>query len=83
MVSRPTCIVKFTTMDQVQKFIDQIRKMPYDVNACHGNYVVDAKSLLGILSLSLGREICLEVMCDEGSYTLADELLQALCEDFR
>jgi len=55
----PEYVVKFSAIDQVQKFIDDIRKIPCDVDACHGNYVVDAKSLLGILSLSLGREIYL------------------------
>ena len=72
--------VRFTTMDQVQKFIDDIRKIPYDVDARHGNYVVDAKSLLGILSLSLGREIDLKVRTDD---PLAYELLNTICEDYK
>lgn len=72
--------VRFITMDQVQKFIDDIRKIPYDVDARHGNYVVDAKSLLGILSLSLGREIELRVHTDD---PLAYELLNTICEDYK
>ena len=72
--------VRFTTMDQVQKFIDDIRKIPYDVDARHGNYVVDAKSLLGILSLSLGREIELRIHTED---PLAYELLNTICEDYK
>ena len=72
--------VKFATMDQVEKFIDSIRKMPYDVDACHGNYIVDAKSILGILSLSLGREIKLIVHSED---PLAQELLDTICEDYK
>ena len=79
---KPECNVKFTTIDQVQKFVDNIRKMPYDVDACHGNYIIDAKSLLGILSLSLNRPIKLVVHSDEEGYELAQELLNSLCEDF-
>ena len=72
--------VKLMTMEQVQKFIDAIRKMPYDVDARHGHYIVDAKSILGILSLSLGREIDLEVHTED---PLAYELLDTICEDFQ
>ena len=74
------CTVKFMTIDQVQKFIDKIRSVPYDVDACHGNYIVDAKSLLGILSLSLGREIKLVAHTDD---KLAYELISIICEDFK
>jgi len=74
------CVVKFTAMDQVQTFIDDIRKVPYDVDACHGNYVVDAKSLLGILSLSLGREITLKVRSEDST---AGELLKIIAEKYQ
>ena len=74
------CVVKFTAMDQVQTFIDDIRKVPYDVDACHGNYVVDAKSILGILSLSLGREITLKVRSEDST---AGELLKIIAEKYQ
>lgn len=72
--------VKFTAMDQVQTFIDDIRKIPYDVDACHGNYIVDAKSLLGILSLSLGREIIIKIHTEDDT---AYELLDLICEKYQ
>lgn len=72
--------VKFSAIDQVQTFIDDIRKIPYDVDARHGNYIVDAKSILGILSLSLGREITLTVRSED---PLADELLKTICEKYQ
>lgn len=78
----PEYAVKFMAIDQVQKFVDDIRKMPYDVDACHGNYVVDAKSLLGILSLSLSREIKLVVHCEEEDFNVAFDLLKLICEDY-
>lgn len=74
------CVVKFSAIDQVQTFIDDIRKIPYDVDACHGNYIVDAKSILGILSLSLGREITLRVRSED---PLADELLKTIAEKYQ
>ena len=77
---KPVFTVRFVTIDQVQRFVDSIRKVPYDVDACHGNYVVDAKSLLGLLSLSLGREIELKIHSDSG---VAYELLQTVCEEFK
>lgn len=75
--------IKFTSIDQVQRFVDSIRKVPYDVNAHHGNYVVDAKSLLGLLSLSLGRPIQLEVICTDGNLDIANELVSTICEEYK
>lgn len=74
------CVVKFSAIDQVQSFIDDVRKIPYDVDAYHGNYIVDAKSILGILSLSLGREITLRVRSED---KLADELLNTIAEKYK
>ena len=71
--------IKFNTIDQVQKFVDSVRKIPYDVDARHGNYIVDAKSLLGILSLSLGKEIDIVVRSDNDE---AVKALDNLCEEF-
>ena len=82
MMPLPEYKVKFTAIDQVQKFIDDIRKIPYDVDACHENYVVDAKSLLGILSLSLGREIKLIVHSEEEDFNVAFDLLKLVCEEY-
>lgn len=73
-------MVKFTTIEQVQKFIDEVRKIPCDVDACHGHYIVDAKSVLGILSLSLGREVTLVAHSDEKQIY---EMLETLCDEFQ
>ena len=72
--------VRFTTIEQVQKFIDEIRKVPYDVDACHGHYIVDAKSVLGILSLSLGREVELVLHSDDFN---SIKLLETICDEFK
>lgn len=77
---RPVYTIKFTTIDQVQQFIDRVRKISCDVDACHGHYIVDAKSVLGILSLSLGREIELNIHSND----LDDhKLLKEICDDFQ
>ena len=75
----PVYTIKFTTIDQVQQFIDRVRKLPCDIDACHGHYIVDAKSVLGILSLSLGREIELNIHSND----LDDyKMLEEICSDF-
>ena len=75
MISRK---LQFSTIDQVQKFVDGVRKIPCDVDARHGNYVVDAKSLLGILSLSLGKELDIVLHSDDNNMA---ETLNTLCEE--
>ena len=76
----PAFTVRFTTIEQVQRFIDEIRKVPQDVDACHGHYIVDAKSVLGILSLSLGREVELILHSDDLN---SIKLLETICDEFK
>ena len=74
--------VRFVTIDQVQRFVDSVRKIPYDVDACHGNYVVDAKSLLGLLSLSLNRPLKLVLHCTNEVTKITQDLFDSVCDEF-
>ena len=43
--------VTLGTMQNASKLVSIAESIPYDVDLCYGRYIVDAKSMLGVLSL--------------------------------
>lgn len=48
--------VKFNNIDEVNQFVDICEKFNFDIDAKVNHYIVDAKSLLGIIALGLQNE---------------------------
>jgi phosphotransferase system HPr-like phosphotransfer protein len=44
-------------VDKVKSFVSHVSKLDLDFDLVSGRYIVDAKSILGILSLDLSRPI--------------------------
>ncbi len=59
-----TFSIKLSLTENVKAFVNIVSRYPYDVDLRAGRHVVDAKSILGIFSLDLGRPIALEVYTD-------------------
>ncbi len=56
------------TTDRVNAFVEIMGQFDYDADVRSGRYVVNAKSILGILSLDLNRPVVLEIYdndCDD------------------
>ena len=68
-----TVSVKLPLAEQIKTFVNVVSKFPYEMDLRAGRYVVDAKSILGILSLDLGKPITMEIYSDE-----CDDLLAAI-----
>ena len=49
--------VLLNSMDKVKCFVDTVTKFEADVDLVSGKYNVDAKSIMGIISLNLTRPI--------------------------
>ena len=57
--------IRLTMMtDDVKRFAAIVGEYPYDIDLCSGRYVVDAKSLLGILSMGLGHGEEMKIIAD-------------------
>ena len=56
--------IKLSFAEEVKAFVSIVNRYPYDMDLRAGRHVVDAKSILGIFSLDLGRPIALEVYTD-------------------
>ena len=59
MVESTDIKVKLNSVEQVRQFVETIRKYDGDVDvySTNRNYLVDGKSILGVLSLGLDQEL--------------------------
>lgn len=62
--------IKFNTVDSVKAFIREIDKTTSDsiIRSENKKYAVDARSILGILSLDLTNILLLEIYGDESEF---------------
>ena len=54
--------VKFDTFDKVNMFIRTTTSLESDVSVKSGKYIVDGKSVMGIYSLDLSKELEVEII---------------------
>ena len=58
-------IIKLNEIDDLKAFVEDMRSLPCDINVCKDSYVVDGKSILGLLSLSLSTPVTAKVISDD------------------
>lgn len=63
----------FKTLESVKSFVDLIASKPYDIELVSGKYVVNAKSIMGVLSLDLTLPLTV-VINTAADPALAEEL---------
>lgn len=66
-------IIKFKNPNEVLEFVHKVEKYPYDMDMKRGRFVVDAKSILGIMNLGFNNPIELRVY-DEDCEQLKSEI---------
>lgn len=64
-MKRRTIYVDFSSIDRVKKFVNDIDKINGNFELVSGRYVIDAKSILGILSLDLTKPIQLNIITED------------------
>ncbi len=64
--------VKITTIDDVKKFVNTVTKYDFDVDLISGRYAIDAKSIMGIFSIDLSKELVLKAHTDDADLVKAD-----------
>jgi len=52
-----TAKIKLNTIDDVKTFVNVASSVDFDIDLVSGRYTVDAKSIMGIFSLDLTKEI--------------------------
>ena len=58
-------IIKLNEIEVLKQFVRDIRSLDCDVDVVRGKYVVDAKSILGLLSLSLSEPVTARINTDD------------------
>lgn len=58
-------IVNLNDVEAVKQFVEDMRKMSCDVDIIKGHYVIDAKSIMGIFSLSLDQPVTVKIHSDD------------------
>ena len=62
--------VQFESMDEVNRFLDVTEHFPFAVDLKRGSRTVNGKSILGVASIGLGREMdfCACLLYTSGSH---------------
>ena len=60
-----TVKISLNSIDKVKSFVNDITKFDYDFDLVSGRYVIDAKSIMGIFSVDLSRELVLRISSDD------------------
>ena len=70
-----TVQISLNSIDKVKSFVNAITQFNFDFDLISGTYVIDAKSIMGILSLDLSKPIDLAIHAGD---TDMAEIMEAL-----
>lgn len=60
--------IRLATIDEVKEFVSKAMKCNFDVDVAYDRVVVDAKSILGVLSLNLTRELTVRMYGENSAF---------------
>lgn len=75
MISYSVCL---RDSDNVKKFVSIVDKLDYDVDLLDGSVVVDAKSLIGVMTMDLSEKLKLRLHTDNEDKALKEQLKDIL-----
>ena len=60
-----TVTINLGSIDKVKSFVNDVTKFDCDFDLISGRYVIDAKSIMGIFSLDLSKDIDLSIHSED------------------
>ena len=60
-----TVKISLNSIDKVKSFVNDVTKFDCDFDLISGRYVIDAKSIMGIFSLDLSKDIDLSIHSED------------------
>jgi phosphotransferase system HPr-like phosphotransfer protein len=69
-----TVKICLNSIDKVKAFVNDITKFDSDFDLVSGRYVIDAKSIMGIFSLDLSKDIDLNIHAEDNIDAVIDAL---------
>ena len=64
--------IKLDSIDEVKEFVALTNKCAFDIDLMSGRYAIDAKSIMGIFSLDLSKDLELKIHSDDCADFLDD-----------
>ena len=69
-----TVNILINTVDKVKSFVRDITRFEYEFDLVSGKYVVNAKSIMGVFSLDIGKPICLQINTEDSTEEIMNVL---------
>ena len=69
-----TIRISLNSIDKVKSFVNDLAKFDADFDLVSGRYVIDAKSIMGIISLELSKPIDLNIHAEAELDTILETL---------
>jgi phosphotransferase system HPr-like phosphotransfer protein len=57
--------IRLSSIEDVRNFVELVRQFEGDIDLSSGRYVVDAKSIMGIFSLDLSKNLTLIIISSD------------------
>lgn len=69
--------VQLASINDVKQFVNHASMQPFEIDVVSGRYTIDAKSIMGLFSLDLGKPILVEVHgTDEQAKEFSDKIAE-------
>lgn len=75
-----TVKISLNSIDKVKAFVNEITRFDSDFDLVSGRYVIDAKSIMGIFSLDLSKDINLNIHNEDECETILAALKPYIVE---
>lgn len=72
--------IRLATIDEAKVFVSKALKCNFDIDVAYDRVVVDAKSILGVLSLNLTRELTVRMYGENVAFENYLDTLAAVSE---
>ena len=79
-MDKNTCVIKLNSLEKVKRFVDKATTFECDVDVLYRRYILDAKSIMSILSADLTEP--LKVMIHTDDYDELKRFFETM-EDFK
>ena len=79
-MDKNTCVIKLNSLEKVKHFVDKATTFECDVDVLYRRYILDAKSIMALLSVDLTESLKVVIHTDD-----YDELKRffEIMEDFK
>ncbi len=73
-------MISLPNVEKAKSFVSTVSQFPFDFELSSGHYVIDAKSIMGVLSLDTSKPLALTIHTDENIETVMELLKPFLME---